>query len=161
MPEINTSADVTTSEVVKAASPKSAAKKSVKKVTPKKEEKKATPKKSPKKETKKETKKEEKKDRKPREKKEGLRTPQIRILKAMTKVSKPLTRKQISEKASVDAAMLNSYIGAHDLAVRQKNDKNYPSLLTLGYVKGEVMDVDGRDTHVYTITANGKKQVAK
>src|SRR3954453_1577457 len=87
---------------------------------------------------------------------DGLRKPQVRVLEALAKSKEPLNRKEISTKGKVDLAMLNSYLGAHDLKIRAKNDKAVcPSLLTLGYVTAK--DSDG--TVVYSITASGKKAV--
>src|SRR4051812_29433585 len=88
--------------------------------------------------------------------KDGLRKPQIRVLQALAKNKEPLSRKEISTKGKVDLAMLNSYIGAHDLKIRAKNDKAVcPSLLTLGYVTAK----DKEGTVVYSITASGRKAI--
>jgi hypothetical protein len=93
---------------------------------------------------------------KPRAKKDGLRKPQIRILQTLSKNSKALSRKDISEKADVDLAMMNSYIGSSDKAVRSKNDKAVcVSLLTLGYIKEDLGEEGG--PAVYKITAAGHK----
>lgn len=87
-----------------------------------------------------------------------MRKPQIRVLKALRRVTKPLTRAEISERGEVDLAMLTEYIGSHDDAIRAKNDKAVmPSLRTLGFVKAEQHDIDGRDVVVHTITASGRK----
>jgi hypothetical protein len=88
--------------------------------------------------------------------KDGLRKPQIRVLGALAKSKQPLTRPEISEKGDVDLACLNSYIGAHDKKIRAKNDKNYKSLLTLGFVK----DSEREGKTVYAITAAGRKALA-
>lgn len=92
----------------------------------------------------------------------GLRTPQVRILRALAKAGKALSRPQISEKAPVDQAACVEYLGSHDDATRKANDKkHFPSLVTLGLVKHEKHDVDGRDTVVYSITAAGRAKLAK
>lgn len=89
--------------------------------------------------------------------KPGLRKPQYRILKCLAKSPKPLTRAQIAEKAPVDQAACVEYIGSHDGDIRKANDaKHFPSLVSLGLVKHEQHDVDGRDVVVYMITAKGK-----
>lgn len=91
-----------------------------------------------------------------------LRKPQYRILKALAKSSKPLTRGQISEKAPVDVASCVEYMGSPDATIRKANDaKHFPSLITLGLVKQEIEDRDGRDVVVYSITAKGKAESAK
>ena len=92
----------------------------------------------------------------PAKKTSELRKPQVRVLQALSKSKEPMTRKEISEKGDVDLAMLNSYIGAHDLKIRAKNDKAVcPSLLSLGFVKAS----DGEGATVYTITAAGRKAI--
>ena len=95
-------------------------------------------------------------------KKEGLRGPQERILKAMLKAGKGLTRKEIAEQAPVDPAMCTEYLGSLDEAIRTRNDARYfPSLLTLGLIKAEQHDVEGKDTIQYSLTATGKKAAAE
>ncbi len=97
-----------------------------------------------------------------REKKDGLRKPQVRILKALAKSGKPLTRAQIAEKASCDVAGMVEWIGSADPEVRTANDKkHFPSLVSLGLVKQEQHDVDGRDVVVYAVTAKGKAEASK
>lgn len=144
-------------ETVKATTKKTPARKPKKKVPAKKKTptKKNTKKKVP---TKKTPKKKTTTTKKKATKKSGPRIPQIRILKALARNAKPLTRKQISEKAKVDLAWLNSYIGSNDEAIRAKNDKNImPSLLTLGLVA--FSPEEGPTS--YTITAAGRKAVEK
>ncbi|MCK9569152.1 MarR family winged helix-turn-helix transcriptional regulator [Candidatus Pacearchaeota archaeon] len=98
----------------------------------------------------------------PREKKEGLRKPQIRILKTLAKANKPLTRAEVSEKAPVDVATCVEYLGSWDDATRESNDvKHFPSLVSLGLVKHVDEDRDGRSVIVYSITAKGKAVAAK
>lgn len=89
--------------------------------------------------------------------KSELRKPQLRILQALQDGS-TLDRKAISLKAPVDVATCVEYLGSHDPEKRAKNDeKHFKSLITWGYVKLEKHDVDGKDTHVYSITPAGKK----
>lgn len=99
----------------------------------------------------------------PRAKKEGLRKPQVRVLQALAKSKKPngeMSRVEIAEVANVDGAMLNSYIGSSDDAIRAANDKKYmPSLLTLGYVKD--FDPAEGGGMLYAITASGRKALEK
>lgn len=93
-------------------------------------------------------------------KKDGLRTPQVRVLKALS-LGKALTRKQISESGQVDSAGLTEWLGSLDETKRLANDvKHWPSLISLGLVRAELLDVEGKDTVVYTITAKGKKALA-
>ena len=127
-----------------------ATKKSTKKATPKKATaKKVSAKKAPAKKA-------------AAQKPSGLRKPQVTILEYLAKQKKARTRKEISDGADVDYAMLNSYIGAHNPDVRKANDaKNFKSLRTLGYVKVDEEDRDGRDTIVHTITAKGRKAIGK
>lgn len=89
----------------------------------------------------------------------GIRKPQLAILKALAKAGRSLTRGQIADKAKVDVAWLTSWIGSHDEGVRKANDKkHFPSLLTLGLVKYAPGDEDG--AVAYQVTAKGEK-VAK
>lgn len=93
-------------------------------------------------------------------KKEGLRAPQVRILAALKKSGKAMTRNQLSEKAPVDLAMCTEYIGSTDADKRKANDaKHFPSLISLGYVKfGNGEDAGGT---VVEITKSGIKALEK
>jgi hypothetical protein len=82
-----------------------------------------------------------------------LREPQLRILKALAKSPKPLSRGQIATKAKVDRAWLTEYIGAVDTGTRRANDMKFPSLLTLGNVK----TIEGDGPAFYEITSAGRK----
>lgn len=98
---------------------------------------------------------------KPAAKKEGsgLRKPMVRILKALKKANRPLTRKEISEKAPVDVASCVEYLGSHDDATRKANDKkHFPSLLTLGLVK---FDSTADGGVAYAISAKGRTAADK
>jgi hypothetical protein len=87
----------------------------------------------------------------------GLRKPQVRVLEALSKSGKALTRAQISDKAEVDNAMLTDYIGSTDDAKRKVNDtKLMPSLVTLGHVHAVAPEEDGGPSS-YSITAAGRK----
>lgn len=98
----------------------------------------------------------------PNKKNTGLRKPQVRILATLVKVGKALSRKEIAEKAEVDAAWLTSWIGSTNPEVRTANDaKEFPSLITLGFVKQEKTDVDGKDVICYAISAKGKAALEK
>ncbi len=133
------------------AKKRTAAKKTVTKKTAKK----APPKTTAKKKT-------TKKTTTKREKKDGLRKPQIRILKALAKTKKPLTRAQIATKAPVDVATCVEYIGSPNLDIRKANDqRKFPSLVSLGFVKQELHDIDGKDKVVHSLTAAGRKEAAK
>lgn len=98
-----------------------------------------------------------------RAKKEGIRNPQVRILKLLAKSSKPLDRATISAKAEVDSAFCSQYLGRLDADKRAAADKTYgfPSLITLSAIKAEKHDVDGKDTVVFSITATGRKLLEK
>ncbi|MGL6095365.1 MAG: hypothetical protein ACRC7O_06150 [Fimbriiglobus sp.] len=92
--------------------------------------------------------------------KPALRAPQIRVLKALAKAGKPLSRKEIAEKAATDLAMLTEYIGSNDSVIRAKNDVNrWPSLLTIKLIK---FAPAGDDNGVYyDLTAAGRKAAEK
>jgi outer membrane biosynthesis protein TonB len=95
----------------------------------------------------------------PRAKKEGLRKPQVRILAALRKANKPLTRSEISEKAPADLAWMNSWIGSNDDSIRAENDKKFPSLLSLKMVKFAAAEDESKTA--YEITAIGRKALEK
>lgn len=140
MSEVTTPVAETTSAPVKKVVKKAATKKVAKKVAPKKAAKKAAT---------------------PRAKKDGLRKPQIRVLKLLAKKD-GLDRNQISEKAPVDLATCVEYIGSHDPDIRAANDtKHFPSLISLGLVKAQMHDVKGKNVIQYFITAKGKAEAAK
>lgn len=85
-----------------------------------------------------------------------LRKPQLRILAALAKSKRPLTRAQIAEKGKVDQASLTDYVGSYDDAIRAKNDKKIcMSLVSLRLVKA----VAGETGTTYMITAAGRKAV--
>lgn len=97
-----------------------------------------------------------------KEKKAGLRKPQVRILAWLSKAGKPQTRAQIAEKAPCDVANCVELLGSHNPETRAANDvKHYPSLLSLGFVKLEKHDVDGKDVMSYSISAKGKAAYEK
>jgi len=92
----------------------------------------------------------------------GLRGPQVRVLVALSKSNKPLTRVQIADKAKVDQAALVEYVGSADKARREANDKkHFPSLLSLGLVRADDAEVDGREVVVYQVTAKGRTAASK
>lgn len=93
--------------------------------------------------------------------KNELRKGQIKILKALSKKDNQ-TRPQLVKSASVDSASVTGFIGPIDPEKRRYNDEKYfPTLITLGLVKAEQHDVDGKDTIYYKITAKGKSLVSK
>jgi DNA-binding MarR family transcriptional regulator len=86
----------------------------------------------------------------------GLRKPQIKVLQALAKTDKPLSRKELAEQAGVDQAMSTEYLGSNDEANRLKNDaKVMPSLLTLGYIQSATSS----GKLCYTITPSGRKAI--
>lgn len=92
----------------------------------------------------------------------GLRKPQVRVLEALVAAGKGLNRREISENAKVDLAMLNAYIGAHDEAKRKHNDETFcPSLLTLGLITYAPAENEEAKGSYYKATAAGRKLVEK
>jgi len=148
-------------ETKKEPAKKPAAKKETKKEAPKAKASKAPAKKEEKKPAAKKEK-AAKEPKEPRAKKEGLRAPQVRILECLAKSKDPLSRTEISEKAPCDLAMLNSYIGSSNDEIREKCDAaNFPSLVTLKFVK-RVLPVDEKVRGaVYEISAAGRKTIGK
>lgn len=98
--------------------------------------------------------------RSPRAKKDGLRKPQVAVLKTLSKSSKPLSWAQICEKAGTDPSSATSLMGSKDPATRAANDKRkFPCLLTLKAVKLGTPDESGPT--VYEITPTGRQLLAK
>lgn len=83
-----------------------------------------------------------------------LRNPQIEILKALRK--KNGTRKQLAEKLPNTVSM-SEMLGSPD----GEGNKYTKTLCEWGYVKGEIHDVDGRDTMVFSLTPKGKTALEK
>lgn len=80
--------------------------------------------------------------------------PQARILDALKKIGRPLTRAALAKAAKVDFASLTEYAGSADPDVRAKNDKkHFMSLKSLKFVD---FGPDDEGT-TYVITATGKK----
>jgi outer membrane biosynthesis protein TonB len=97
-----------------------------------------------------------------RPKKDGLRKPQVRILAALNKATRGLTRAEIAAKAEVDLATMTSYIGSDDETIRARLDKiKFPSLLTLKYMKPAAAEKEDTRAGYYTITASGKAALEK
>lgn len=101
---------------------------------------------------------------KPRARKEGLRLPQVRILKALP-AGRRLSRAQIIEKITQDgkATAIGDALGCKDPELRKARDASvgYKSLLSLGYAKQVDLDHDGRAETVYESTAAGRKALEK
>lgn len=97
--------------------------------------------------------------------KEGLRVPQIRILRALEKANKPLTRNAIVEKVTQgDSPTATGYsLGPTnpDLFAKYQKECGYPCLLLLKYVKMHNLDIDGVKETVFEITAAGRKALEK
>jgi hypothetical protein len=100
--------------------------------------------------------------------KTGLRAPQFRILRALTAAKRPLTGKEICEQAPVDSAWLADAlfgrIGDQEgrvltkptpLGQAQEQKQGYKSLLGLGFVKAQMLDVNGKEERVWEITSAG------
>jgi hypothetical protein len=87
---------------------------------------------------------------------------QERILICLSKSARPMTRKEIADKTPCDISFMTSWLGSNDPEKRAANDirKGYTSLISLGYIKSEDVEVDGRKVVVYSATAKGR-QVAK
>jgi DNA-binding MarR family transcriptional regulator len=86
----------------------------------------------------------------------GLRKPQIRVLECLAKANRSFNRSDISAEAKVDQAMLVEYVGSLDEERRAKNDKKFPSLLTLKLVAVSSPENGARGAY-YKITAAGRK----
>ena len=90
-----------------------------------------------------------------------LRPIQIRVLKMLAKGA-CLPRSEMYDRLGYKAhSGLNRVLGFNDPVRRAQADKEgYPSLLSLGYVRIEEVDVAGRAENGYEITAKGKQALA-
>ena len=90
-----------------------------------------------------------------------LRPRQVQLLIALTKVTGSLNRVALVEMTGVDIIwMQEKYIGAISPEARARCEPKhgYPSLITLGYVEGEYIDLeDNYSEFVYSITDKGRK----
>jgi hypothetical protein len=90
-----------------------------------------------------------------------LRKPQIRILKCLAD-GRARTKPQIVKDARVERGWCTSYLGSNDPEKRAYNDaREFPSLLTLGYIRSEIVDAGGKDIYVYEITDKGRRVAAR
>lgn len=88
----------------------------------------------------------------------GLGKNHLLYLKALAK--KPLTRKEAWKATGLkDPSTSSTYLGRTDPAVRKADEAKwgYVSLLTMGLVKWEEQDIDGKDVVRFSLTAKGKK----
>lgn len=105
-------------------------------------------------------------ERAPRATKEGLRKPQIEILRALSKAKKPLTRPEIAVASEVDGTKIGDYAGPRpaDRTEAARARYPFPCLVELKLVKAESSRPatdGGRTQNVYTITAAGKAALVK
>lgn len=99
----------------------------------------------------------------PRAPKEGLRTPQVRVLKVLVKAKSPMTRKQIAEKADLDPTKVGDYVGPRPETQSEETQARWKfrDLVSLKLVKVLLEDTGTRSIQTYEITAAGKAAVAK
>lgn len=98
-------------------------------------------------------------------KKAGLSTPQIRVLLALSRAYGPLSRAKLSQRiGNKTQVVVGRALGYDDPLKRQRfeNSKDggfRPSLLTLGYVRKIVLDIDGEKENAYELTDTGKEAI--
>jgi hypothetical protein len=88
--------------------------------------------------------------------KEGLRKPQLRVLKVLAADGGLLPRKKIIDRAKVSYGLVHKALGPVDPATCKQHDKwvGYPCLMSLGFVKvSHIADVG----ICFQITASGLK----
>lgn len=88
-----------------------------------------------------------------------LRKPQIKILHALCKSRRMLSRKQIAAKSGVDPTKIGDYAGPRPFNQSEKAQSrwNFPALVSLGLVYVEQHDVSGKDLMLYSITDKGRR----
>lgn len=89
-----------------------------------------------------------------------LRAAQIRILQSLNK--SPMTKKELLEVPVCSSSDLTSYLGHLDPLKRKTNDEKwFPSLITLAYVKANVKKDQEKGTETYSITPAGKSALTR
>lgn len=94
-----------------------------------------------------------------RQKREGLRNKQIIFLQVLAEAAAPLPRPVLCEEANAHPTNVTSNaLGdvGEEARARREAVNGYPSLLTLGYVYTDEIDVDGKRETVYGITLEGR-----
>lgn len=103
--------------------------------------------------------------RKTREKKEGLRLSQVRILYALHTNPAGLTYAGLEKATGVGEQAVNLAIGPLNPDNREKHNvrMHYECLLTLGFIEPEIKVLDQKtgEELVFTITKSGEKEYAK
>lgn len=89
--------------------------------------------------------------------KTGLRKRQVEILAIL---SDGVTRSRAELDAHFQNGNTSDYLGRDNPERRARDDMNFPSLVTLGHVKAEQHDVEGKDVMLFSITASGRKALA-
>lgn len=91
--------------------------------------------------------------------KEGLRIPQLRILRALARSPGPVSCSRIASRASVDPAWVGDHLyGRLDPEARKRREEiTGPSLLSLGYVQLLTLDIDGKEELCFSITPSGRE----
>lgn len=101
----------------------------------------------------------------PRAKKDGLRKPQVRALAALAKLKEGQTlgRAGLSDAAKIDPAWVSATVGSADAESRAACEarNGYKCLITLGFAKSKVIDVEGKKEAAYSITPAGRKALEK
>ena len=93
----------------------------------------------------------------------GPNRPQIRILQAMAKARKPLTKAALAKASGVHVNWIAEYVGSKDgePRVRQSGELKDLKLVPAGLAKLVSVDVDGQSETMYDITAPGRKALEK
>jgi hypothetical protein len=107
--------------------------------------------------------------------KDGLRAAQVRILALLAGTKGGLTKPEIARQAEVHPNWVFDMAGRLDLAAEPgawqttasakglaaEARHGFPSLLTLGLVRGAVREAEGRREATYGITPSGRKALAR
>jgi hypothetical protein len=99
---------------------------------------------------------------KARETRNGLRGTQIRVLRVLAETNGVISLEKICDKLGVTATPYN-VVGIIDDEKRRMYEMELgspTSLLTLGYIFTDKIDIDGKDERVYGITDAGRDAVA-
>lgn len=85
----------------------------------------------------------------------GLTKPQVRILAALAKAARPMSRAQIAEKAQVAETWVTGF------TVRACKANRTPALVEQKLAREVGVEVDGRKERLVEVTAAGRKALAR
>lgn len=88
---------------------------------------------------------------------QALRGKQTEVIRLLGEARGPLSRGKMYDRLEMSAG-LNHVLGYNDPDKRALHDeKKYPSLITLGLITLDILDIDGLEERVYFLTKLGRE----